>query len=155
ETLMTNPTISDYHAIHNHPPTDGATNSNPYDAHTNNTNSNNYCIPTLLISTNSSYLHVVSLNKHWHKWNMAVKEATNKYIPITKAIPKPFHAFSFKATKLHQALKLSNKARKLILSLPFPKLTQTIIDKTNAILQQIEQLMDYPIPNIIQQDLWT
>ncbi|CAG8837604.1 3405_t:CDS:1, partial [Gigaspora margarita] len=85
---------------------------------------------------------------------MAVKEAANKYIPTIKAIPKSFHAFSFKATKLHQALKLSNKARKLISSLPFPKSTQTIVDKANAILQQIEQLTDYPIPNIIQQDLW-
>ncbi|CAG8630497.1 12839_t:CDS:2 [Gigaspora margarita] len=81
----------------------------------------------------------VSLNKHWYKWNMAVKETTN----------------NFKATKLHQALKLSNQARKLISSLPFPKSTQTIIDKANAILQQIEQLTDYQISTIIQQDLWT
>ncbi|CAG8850705.1 44075_t:CDS:1, partial [Gigaspora margarita] len=45
--------------------------------------------------------------------------------------------------------------RKLISSLPFPKSTQTIANKANAILQQIEQLTDYPVPNITQQDLWT
>src|SRR5260364_139714 len=77
---------------------------------------------------------------------MAVKEAANKYIPTTKVIQKPFHAFSFKATKLHQALKLSNKARKLISSPPSSKSIQTIADKANAILQQIEQLTDYSVP---------
>ncbi|CAG8815557.1 13520_t:CDS:1, partial [Gigaspora margarita] len=49
--------MSDHHAIHNHPPTYGATNSNPYYAHTDDTDSNNYCTPTPLIPTNSSYLH--------------------------------------------------------------------------------------------------
>ncbi|CAG8754147.1 44705_t:CDS:2 [Gigaspora margarita] len=85
--------------------------------------------------------------------NIAIKEAANKYIPTNKAVPKPFHAFSFKATKLHQALKLSNKARRLIMFPPLTKSTQTIADKVYTILQQIEQLTNYQIPNITQQDL--
>ncbi|CAG8834343.1 25416_t:CDS:1, partial [Gigaspora margarita] len=40
--------------------------------------------------------------------------------------------------------------RKLISSPPFPKSIQTIADKANAILQQIEQLTDYPVSNITQ-----
>ncbi|CAG8570682.1 30569_t:CDS:2 [Gigaspora margarita] len=59
----------------------------------------------------------------------------------------------FKATKLHQALKLSNKARKLISSSPIPKSTQAIIDKINAILQQIDELADYLTSLIAKQNL--
>ncbi|CAG8834803.1 2960_t:CDS:1, partial [Gigaspora margarita] len=68
---------------------------------------------------------------------MAVKEAANKYIPLTKSAPRPFHAFSFKATKLYQALKLSNKARKIISSPLLSKSLQTIANEINTILQQI------------------
>ncbi|CAG8853247.1 16027_t:CDS:1, partial [Gigaspora margarita] len=59
----------------------------------------------------------------------------------------------FKATKLHQALKLSNKTRKLISSLPISKSTQAIVDEINAILQQINELANYLTPPIAEQDL--
>ncbi|CAG8837778.1 7317_t:CDS:1, partial [Gigaspora margarita] len=37
--------MSDYHITHNHPPADGATNSDPYYAYMDDTDSNNYCTP--------------------------------------------------------------------------------------------------------------
>ncbi|CAG8826313.1 30451_t:CDS:1 [Gigaspora margarita] len=96
----------------------------------------------------TSIENTTTLNKYWHKGNMAVKEAANKHIPMTKSVPRPFYAFSFKATKLHQAQKLSNKARKIIFLPPLPKSPQTIANEINAILQQIGELVDYLIPSI-------
>ncbi|CAG8818561.1 29859_t:CDS:2 [Gigaspora margarita] len=61
----------------------------------------------------------------------------------------------FKATKLHQALKLSNKARKLILLSSLFKSTQAIVNKISIILQQIDKQANYPTSPIAEQDLWT
>ncbi|CAG8829090.1 44946_t:CDS:2, partial [Gigaspora margarita] len=84
---------------------------------------------------------------------LQIQEGANKHIPTTKSVPRLFHAFSFKATKLQQALKLSNKARKIISLSPFPKSSQIIANKINIILQQIGELADYPISSITEQDL--
>src|SRR5260364_208054 len=62
ESLTTNPTMSDHHTTHNHPPADGATNSDPYYAYTDDTDSNNYCTPILPVPTNFSFLHIVIHN---------------------------------------------------------------------------------------------
>ncbi|CAG8765317.1 43100_t:CDS:2 [Gigaspora margarita] len=52
ESLTTNPTMSDHHTTHNHPLADRATNSDPYYAHMDDTDSNNYCTPILPVPTN-------------------------------------------------------------------------------------------------------
>ncbi|CAG8833433.1 23979_t:CDS:1, partial [Gigaspora margarita] len=113
----------------------------------------NNCMNSLKLDPNIPIRNQDILNKHWYKWNMVVKKVVNKHIPIIKSAPKPFHTFSFKATKLHQALKLSSKAKKLISSSPLPKSTQAIVDEINVMLQQLDELANYPTSLIAEQDL--
>ena len=71
------------------------------------------------------------LNRQWHKWNMVVKEAANKFIPTSKSAPQKFHTFNLKATKLYWALKIANKIKRLTLTDPTPRSLAAIVEDIN------------------------
>ncbi|CAG8665059.1 37152_t:CDS:2 [Gigaspora margarita] len=94
-----------------------------------------------------------SLDKCWYKWNMAVKEAANKFIPTAKVAPRTFHGFNFKATKLHQALKIANKIKRLLLTFSPPKTITSVIEEINTHLQHIAELAEYPYLPLTEHNL--
>ena len=61
------------------------------------------------IEVDSPIIDTGSLNKLWHKLNLAIKIAANTHIPYSFKSPQPYFAFSRKATDLHQSLKKINK----------------------------------------------
>ena len=72
------------------------------------------------IEVDSPIVDTISLNKLWHKLNLAIKVATNMHIPFALKSPQPYFAFSRKATDLHQSLKKVNKIYNQALHLQLP-----------------------------------
>ena len=61
------------------------------------------------IEVDSPIINTISLNKLWHKLNLAIKVAANMHILFAFKFPQPYFAFSKKAMDLHQSLKKVNK----------------------------------------------
>ncbi|CAG8527798.1 6373_t:CDS:2 [Gigaspora rosea] len=79
------------------------------------TNFSNSISQTLIednLDVESPIIDSITLNKQWHKLNLAIKRAANTYIPFTIRQQNSYYAFSRKATDLHQGLKKLNKILK-------------------------------------------
>ncbi|CAG8636352.1 7635_t:CDS:2, partial [Dentiscutata heterogama] len=63
---------------------------------------------------NKQIIDEISLNKAWRNWSNIVKQALNKYVPKRYKCQKQYYSYTFKATKLHSALKAIVKALTLI-----------------------------------------
>ncbi|CAG8842619.1 7688_t:CDS:2, partial [Gigaspora margarita] len=85
-----------------------------------------------------------SLNKFWNSWLTIVKALADKFIPATYICPRTFHANLFKATRLHQALKLANKIQQIYMLSDLEYQTIDVQDmytnKFNTIFGELKQV---------------
>jgi hypothetical protein len=77
---------------------------------------------------------IQQLNKIWNKWSNSIKKVANQIIPKTYTAPKTHYAYSLKATKLHLALKLTNKCLKDIRHFKPPTSINSVIQDINTLL---------------------
>ena len=95
----------------------------------------------------------VSLNKSWHNWFSIVKHSANKNIPTTYTAPKPFHALSLKASKLHQVLNHINKCIHILVSTHTPFSIEYITKLANKHLAKTNRITETPQALLLPLDL--
>jgi endonuclease/exonuclease/phosphatase family metal-dependent hydrolase len=96
---------------------------------------------------------IQQLNKIWNKWSNSIKKVANQIIPKTHTAPKTHYAYSLKATKLHLALKLTNKCLKDIRHLRPPTSINSVIQDINTLLQRISLYTDLTINPCQNRDI--
>ena len=93
------------------------------------------------------------LNNLWNKWSNAIKKVANQTIPKTYTASKKHQAYSLKATKLHLALKLTNKCLVIVRNIKLPTAIFCIIQNLNDLFQQISSYAEQTISLCQVQDL--
>ncbi|CAG8549379.1 4452_t:CDS:2, partial [Gigaspora rosea] len=112
------------------------------------TNFSNSISQTLIednLDVESPIIDSITLNKQWHKLNLAIKRATNTHIPFTMRQQNTYYAFSRKATDLHQGPKKLNKILK--------QATKLLVNTWNTSIVAINKMTKSHIPSIATEDL--
>ena len=100
-----------------------------------------------------SIVNEETLNKAWHKWNLAIKQADNKNIKSKYRVTRTFNACTKKASLLHKALVKINKVVKEL------EMTKTLENKgkpterINKKLAKIRELIQCERLEIRSEDL--
>ncbi|CAG8616856.1 18348_t:CDS:1 [Gigaspora rosea] len=79
--------------------------------------------------------NLTTINKQWHKLNLAIKNAANTHIPFIMKQSSSYYAFFKKATDPHQGLKNLNKILKQATDPQLPILPQHLINHGTPALQ--------------------
>ncbi|CAG8730888.1 24812_t:CDS:1, partial [Gigaspora rosea] len=105
------------------------------------------------IDVNLPIMESTTLNKQWHKLNLAIKNAANTHIPFIMKQPSHYHAFSRKATDLHQGLKNLNKILKQATDPQLPTSPQHLISTWNVSIAATNKMAGSRIPSINIEDI--
>ncbi|CAG8671435.1 10439_t:CDS:1, partial [Paraglomus brasilianum] len=94
-----------------------------------------------------------TLNKAWHKLNLAIKQAANNNIKNKLVVMRGFEARTKKASILHKALVKINKVMKYLKELKQSLNLSTAVEGINKKLEKISEMIQCGKMELIEEDL--
>ena len=100
-----------------------------------------------------SIVNEETLNKAWHKWNLAIKQAANKNIKSKHRVIRTFNARTKKASLLHKALVKINKVIKELETMKHSSSMEETLERINKKLEKVRELIQCERLEIRSEDL--